>query len=207
MEYERSHTFWEAQHRLAPICLWNTCRIIEVNLDTEIYSLHTKIIHTQLWLVSVNLTSAVRGLHADTLNVVSVQKWLAELSMHWQQAVIWQYCEWQSTWIEQNTIGHSHTAFVLHISEIGEKWPVSIMTKTVAQNPRSKRLETFISASLRIYLGCEVANRIRSMPGTSWMWCRRSVNVHARRPDPSLAIPGKSRPYASTFWPSNVTSL
>ena len=48
---------------------------------------------------------------------------------------------------------------------------------------------------------------MRWMPGTSCTCRSKSVKVHSRRPDPSEAIPGRSRPYASTFWPSRVTSL
>ena len=51
-----------------------------------------------------------------------------------------------------------------------------------------------LRAAHAAHLGCEVAKRMRSMPGTSCTWCRRSVNVHARRPEPSGAAPGRSRP-------------
>ena len=59
----------------------------------------------------------------------------------------------------------------------------------------------------RAHLGCDVAKRMRRMPGASCTRRRRSVKVQARRPLPSGASPGRSRPYASTFCPSSVTSL
>ncbi len=42
------------------------------------------------------------------------------------------------------------------------------------------------------YLGCEVAKRMRSMPGTSCTARSRSVKVQARRPEASAAMPGRS---------------